>query len=343
MAEPPRAGDGLLIQTGSPGSHAGGESRDLDPGIVAQAGEWVALLWSDEATEADRQACARWRQAHPDHETAFQRMQAFGGALHDIPAPVVFGSLQVSRPNRNGRRKALGVLTAGLVGGGLAYQLRDSGAWLRASSDISTPVGQWRNLRLDDGSLLALNTDTAVDIRFDATQRRIVLRRGEIYLQSHADPKTPARPLLVQTPQGIAQALGTRYSVRLREDSTQVAVYDGAVRVQTLQGDTQVVPAGQATQFSDTSVAMPLVAASDSALAWTRGLIIAEGQRLSDFVTEVARYRPGWLHCAPEVADLLFTGVFRLDDTDFILDALEQGLPVAVRRRSRYWVTVVAA
>ncbi len=269
-------------------------------------------------------------------------MQGFGGALHEIPAPVVYGSLRVSRPSRNGRRKALGALAAGLVCGGLAYQSRDSGIWLRASSDFSTPVGQWRNLKLEDGSLLALNTDTAVDVEFDASQRRIVLHRGELYLQSQPDNQAPARPLLVQTPQGRATALGTRYTVRLQDDRTRVAVYEGAVRVQTRRGDAQVVPAGQAARFSETAVDMPLAPASDSALAWTRGLIIAEGQRLADFVAEVGRYRSGWLQCAPEVANLLFTGVFKLDDTDFILDALEQGLPVRVRRRSRYWVTVVA-
>ncbi len=319
------------------------DRRDIAPRVVAQAGEWVALMWSGNATEHDKQACAHWRQAHPDHETAFQRMQGFGGALQDIPAPVVYGSLRVSRPANNGRRKALGALAVGLMCGGLAYQSRDSGLWLRASSDFSTPVGQWRNLTLDDGTLLALNTDTAVDVAFDAAQRRIVLHRGELYLQSHPDSQTPARPLLVQTPQGQAVALGTRYTVRLQGEHTRVAVYEGAVRVRTAQGDTQVLPAGQATRFSAMAVNTPPAPASDSALAWTRGLIIAEGQRLADFIAEVARYRPGWLQCAPEVADLLFTGVFKLDDTDFILDALEQGLPVRVRRRSRYWVTVVAA
>ncbi len=50
----------------------------------------------------------------------------------------------------------------------------------------------------------------------------------------------------------------------------------------------------------------------------------------------------GQLNCAANVADLLISGTYPLDDSERILDLLEISLPVKVRRFTRYWVTVEA-
>jgi transmembrane sensor len=76
--------------------------------------------------------------------------------------------------------------------------------------------------------------------------------------------------------------------------------------------------------------------------AWADGLIVSRDMRLADFLAEVARYRHGHLGCDPRVADLHLSGVFRLDDTDKLLDLLPRTLPVRVMRRSDWWVTVEA-
>ena len=61
---------------------------------------------------------------------------------------------------------------------------------------------------------------------------------------------------------------------------------------------------------------------------------------LGQFLDELARHRPGVLRCDPTVAELPLTGVFPLADTDRVLAALQQSLPVDVQRVTRYWVTV---
>lgn len=62
--------------------------------------------------------------------------------------------------------------------------------------------------------------------------------------------------------------------------------------------------------------------------------------RLADFVSEVGRYRPGYLGCAAEIGDLRLSGVFRLEDTDKLLAIVAQTLPVQVRYRTRWWVSL---
>jgi len=79
------------------------------------------------------------------------------------------------------------------------------------------------------------------------------------------------------------------------------------------------------------------------AVAWADGLIVTRDMRLADFLAEVARYRNGYLGCAAEVADLRLSGVYRLDDTDKLLQVLARTLPVRLQRHTRWWVRVVAA
>lgn len=62
--------------------------------------------------------------------------------------------------------------------------------------------------------------------------------------------------------------------------------------------------------------------------------------RLEDFLNEVGRYRPGYLRCAASIADLRLSGVFRLEDTDKLLAVLPRTLPVQLRYRTRWWITV---
>ena len=74
--------------------------------------------------------------------------------------------------------------------------------------------------------------------------------------------------------------------------------------------------------------------------AWADGLIVTRGMRLADFLSEVGRYRHGYLGCSADIADLRLSGVFRLEDTDTLLAILPQTLPVQVRYRTRWWVSL---
>jgi len=301
----------------------------------------MARLWADDAREADHAACRTWRAAHPDNERAWRRLQVFDDKLQNLPrhaAPVLMEPAAKDGP---ARRRALQALAVAALTAGALPILRDSQAWLGISSDYSTGVGEIREVALADGTRLLLNTASAVDLRFDETLREVVLRSGEILVTTSADPATPPRPFVVRSPHGTLRALGTRFTVRLDDDASRVAVYEGAVRVQPGQAPEAALrlDAGQRSAFSSHRV-QPASRASESEAAWSQGLLVAENMRIADFLRELGRYRPGLLRCSPEVADLSVTGVFPLADTDRALANLELALPVQAAYRSRYWVTV---
>lgn len=151
----------------------------------------------------------------------------------------------------------------------------------------------------------------------------------------------PVRPLIVETPVGDVQALGTRFAVRELPDGSRVDLYEGRVRVTPLHGAAVQMNAGDSLWFNQRQ-SSALAAVSANASSWTEHRLIAERQPLGEFVAQLSRYRPGLLRCDQAVAGLLLTGVFPLNDTDAILAALERSLPVQVQAVTRYWVTIKA-
>lgn len=322
------------------------EGLSSDSPLIEQAIRWRVTLESGFATAADERACADWRAADTRHEQVWQMLGSIGERLRVLPPPLAHHALDRHRhdgPVDTRRRTLLSTGLAVTALGGLGFASRDWRGWAALLADETTAVGERRRLLLADGTQVDLNTDTAIDARYSATQRLLRLRRGEIIVATgHAVADDAIRrPLVVATDAGLIRALGTRFRVRRLDGGTEVDVFDGAVDVTPRDGGpAQRLQAGEGARFDAGSVASPTPLRTESA-AWLEGLLIARDQRLDRFVAELDRHRPGVLRCDPAVAALHISGVFPLDDSDAVLAALERTLPVSVQRRGRWWLTVV--
>lgn len=316
-----------------------------DTAVLREAAQWLVRLHSGRAGEADRAACEAWRHADPAHERAWQRAERLSQKLGAVPASVGVPVLaRQARGNRRAALRALAVLTTAVPTAWLGWRLAPWDSW---TSDHATATGERREVQLADGSRVLLDTGSAIDVRIDDTQRTVRLRTGAIRVSTAAD----ARPFIVHTVQGRLRALGTRFIVRQDNEGhesaspdVRLAVTEGAVEV-TLRGASvpaTIVPAGQQTVLG-TQGASALVTVSPESQAWTQGVLYAENMRLADFCAELSRYRPGLLHCSPEVANLRISGAFQLRDTDYVLSMVATTLPVQVLTRTRWWVTVLPA
>ena len=317
----------------------------IAPAIVQQAARWMARLWSDDASDEDRADCARWRAAHPHHDLAWQRLQAFEGKLHSVPRDVARHALREPAPAAYlNRRRALKLLAVLLPVGGMLYAARGTDAWQVATAGHGTATGEVREMTLPDGTRVMLASASAIDVRFDASSRLLVLLAGEILVTTAHDPDPAQRPFSVQGRHGTVRALGTRFTLRQDEHTSRVAVFEGAVEVRLAHAPERPVrvATGYGAVFSADIVqsAAPVPA---SAAAWSKGVLVADNMRLDALVAELARYRPGLLRCDPAVAGLSVNGVFSLRDTDRALHNLALALPVQIVARTRFWVTVQAA
>lgn len=307
----------------------------LDPRVLDAAATWLVRLHDSAATDDDRRACERWRQSDPAHARAWDRAQALVARLGGLPPALAMPAL--GRPARRAAVAKVAALLALGPTGWLAWRVADAGGW---AAEQRTATGEQRTLQLPDGSRVTLNTASALDVRFDAAQRLLVLRAGEVFVESAPDPTQ--RPLRVATREGLLQALGTRFTVRQDAGRTRLAVLEGAVRITPLRSSAQaVVDAGQQAVFSADRIDAP-TARDATATAWTRGMLLADGMRLDVFAAELARYRPGLLRCDPAVAGLRISGAFPVADTDRVLSMLVSTYPVDAAMRLRgHWVTLV--
>jgi len=321
----------------------------LQARVLDEAAEWLMRLHDSGATDADRAACERWRQADPQHALAWERAERLLGKLGGLPAALAMPALDRPRSLRAQRRAAVARLAALLAvapAGWLVWSAADQRGW---GADLRTATGERRTEHLADGSRLLLDTASAVDIRFDGALRLLTLRQGAISIETAADTATPHRPFVVDTAHGRLRALGTRFTVRQeggRADGgpVRLTVTEGAVEV-TLRGAASpalVVQAGQQTVLRAGEVTSPQPLQPE-ATAWTHGMLMADAMPLAAFCAELSRYRPGLLQCAPEVRALRVSGSFPLGDTDRTLTMLASTYPVDVQTRMRgYWITVVA-
>lgn len=304
---------------------------------LEQAAHWYVCLNAGTTDPADRDAWQAWLNTEPLNHWAWQQAERLQQRLQQLPTHLTGRTLDLADQARStNRRSVLKGITL-LIGSGAVgwtgYQQARSEHWL---ADYRSTVGQRLPLTLADGSQVQLNTSSAIDVQYDARQRLLALRQGEIMVSTATDQA--GRPFLVRTPHGTIRALGTRFSVHLSAEHTQVAVYEHQVQVTPLRGAPTLLGAGQQGQLSAKACTQQTLDSSQG--AWSQGLLIANEQRLGDFLAELGRYRSGWLRCDPAIADLRISGTFRLDDTDQALRAVTSALPVRVEERTRYWITV---
>lgn len=317
------------------------DTRGPAPEVVEQAIHWMVRLRFDQdpADPATRQAFERWLALRPEHALAWRRVEGLGEDFAVLPRDLARQALD-DGPRRLRRRDSLKVLTL-LAGAGAlgAYGLREPAAALLA--DYRTATGERRPVHLADGTRLLLNTDTALDVDVSGERRVLRLHQGELLVEAAAGPQ----PIWVQGRDGLLRAESPRFLVREQDRDTVLAVHQGTVQVfpggQGAAAAT-TVGAGQRLAFDTRQARVP----ADDGLdpwAWRDGVLRAQAMRLDTFVAEVSRYRVGFLRCSEAVAGLRVSGIYQLKDTDAILALLARALPLRVRYRSAYWVSLEAA
>lgn len=314
----------------------------IDPRILDEAADWLMQL-SAGAPAEDHRACERWSQRSPEHARAWARAQLLLNKLGGLPPTLAMPAL--NRAPHAGRRAAVLRLAAILAlapASWGAWRVMDAQQW---TADYRTAVGEQQALQLADGSSITLNTASAIDVQFSATQRVIRLRAGEILIQTAKEKLAAYRPFSVNTIEGRMEALGTRFSVRQDNESTHLAVLEGAVRITPKNGGAaaeQVILAGQQVSFSAHKLA-DISAADHAVVAWAQGMLVADKMRLADFAAELSRYRSGIVRVDPAVAEVRVSGAFPVGDTDKALAMLVSTYQIDAMTRLRgHWITLVA-
>ncbi|MGK3121741.1 DUF4880 domain-containing protein [Pseudomonas corrugata] len=300
------------------------EARD----VARAAARWLTLMEFG-GNEFDSAGLQRWRDSSAHHEAAWQKAQRLRQRFAGVPPSLGMATLdRPSLPRRAVLKRALGVAalvpTAWMLGRALPLD-----AW---RADLHTATGEQRSWSLVDGSLLQLNTDSAVNL--DLKAQRLVLVQGEMALKVSG-----VTPLAVQAPYGLITVNRGEICVRLGEQGCRVSVVSGSAQLQPLHGPVLRLEAGQQASLHAAG-AGPVVGLDVTQPGWRDGVLVAQNQPLGDFLRELGRYRPGVLRWDDALESLRVTGSFRLENTDKVLALLSASLPLDIQMRTRYWVTL---
>lgn len=317
-------------------------TRPVPSHVLDAAIAWQLCLDCGQGSEAEREEFAKWYAASEEHARAWLQLGMLDQRFIRTTGPARSALIR-PREGLGWKIRKMGRGVAGFAFAlGLTLFFADRvlpvNYWL---ADQRTATGEQRTIRLSDNTLIRLNTHSALDVKFDAKQRRVILQEGEIFVEtgSHEDP----RPFIVETDEGQMRALGTKFLVKRRDDGTLLSVLQSAVAAHPQATDNEIIlREGQQMLIQRHSLG-PKVAMAPGTDAWLRGMLVVDNTALKEVIAELGRYRSGYLGVAPDVADLRITGSFPLNDTDLALKALMPTLPVAIEQRTHWWVTVVAS
>lgn len=290
----------------------------VDP-LTEEALAWLVRLHSGEETEDDWIAYHDWKAADAMHEEAAQRAERMWSRLGS--------ALSARRTSRNlAGALLLGVCLAG--GGAASGVFGPLSGWL---ADEATGLGERRVVTLADGTTVMLDSATSVDVAYAESERRIVLRDGQIFVSVKPDP---ARPFIVEAEQGSVRALGTAFNVRTDSAGARVAVTEHAVRVTYKDNRSVDIREGEGVSYdAGRGLGQPGAVDIRDVTAWQQGEIVFDARPLGEVADEIGRYRRGSVvFTDATLKDLPVTGVFSTADSDAFFSALEQTLPVRVTR-----------
>lgn len=301
-----------------------------------EAAEWVARMDAGHWSDSDEAALQRWLASDAARAGMLLRAQAawlsIDQALADrrtIAEPVdAEEGAHALFARRWGRRAMLGGLAA--AGAAMLFgRARPSDAEI----DYATNLGEIRRVPLADGSVMTINSASNVAVRMERQARRVDLTQGEAWFDV---AKNAARPFVVAAGPVRAQAIGTAFSVRMRDDGVEVLVTEGVVETWSdeLAGRRTRLTAGQrAVIGADAAVRVaPQEASVDRALAWRGGMIDLNGETLRAAATEFNRYNVRKVVVIdPQIAGERMDGVFRINDPEGFADAVRIALSATVR------------
>lgn len=330
------------------------------------AAEWLVRRQDATWSVADQRELDAWLAAHPTHRQAFARVSRTWQDLARTPRPALASEGRAASatlrpapaarpapdPKRDAGRaparrpgfwrtlpglaafpKALAAVCAVLViGGGYGWHRWDNTPGYVL--DVSTAAGEIRQLDLPDGSRIALNFGSTLQVRYYPRRREVVLNQGEGFFDVAPDA---GRPFTVDARQSRITVVGTAFNVRATPQAVIVKVLHGRVRVQPDRdhdGQALSLGAEQGVSVDARAATYQTVAvAADSVGGWRNGRLVFRRTPLGEVAQEVAQYlgKPVTL-ASPDLKTLPVSGFAATNAPAAFLEALPDLLPVQVTR-----------
>ncbi|HEV2502753.1 MAG TPA: FecR domain-containing protein [Mesorhizobium sp.] len=309
-----------------------------DP-VTDAALDWFLLLQATPQDGALRAGLEAWRKADPAHAEAF----AVVSGAWDLPEMDIVARDIASRGDRVrqvpvARHPARGRRWAGAVMALAAAVLLAVGIqqypmlMLERQADYITATGARDVVTLPDGSLMTLNTGSAVTVDFEGRKRSVTLLQGEAYFDVVPDA---SRPFKVAAAFSEVEVKGTAFSVQTDSDQDTVVLERGHVDVTRLTQRADMASLEPGESITATATALSAVSKTDTAtsLAWLQGRLVFQDKPFGAVLKQLGRYYGHAIVVADSrLEGLRVNGNYRLDDPERIVRSLATATGATVTR-----------
>lgn len=311
-----------------------GTREQLTEERLQDAAAWWARLRGRDASADAASQWLEWSSADGRNADAFERVAELGAQLNGLDEAAKNALVAEFVPARGQVRRSWMHLAVAAV---LVLAVC-AGGWFAMSRHISeehyaSQVAENRELRLEDGSQVALGGASSISTRFSRAERDVELESGEAFFEVAHNAQ---RPFVVSAGKLSVRAIGTAFDVRRDGDRVTITIAEGRVRIASGRNiaNTEAVEAVAGQQVSWHDGAYGLVVRNvdpATADAWRNRQLQFIDEPLASVVASINRYRQRPLRVSdPALGAMSFTGTVQIDHLDSWLGALPQIFPLKV-------------
>jgi transmembrane sensor len=343
--------------------------EDIQPhsqsSIMMEACAWIAQLETDELKKEDLAAFREWMSRSPAHQKEIKRLAVLSNELNVLTQMAPSLSEAITQRNSAVNKKQRKVWQTKWSGAAvlclsvfiLSYiSLFERESFVSQSPLIlMTAVGEYKEVTLSDGSIAKLNTDSELEIDFSSERRKVRLLKGEAFFQVTHNPD---RPFIVYADKQSVRAVGTAFSVRHLLGDLEVIVTEGKVKLAntlavnitaTVKDEDneqkQEIPdnlidsdlflvAGEtylATNSKTGAIGRVSQEEINRKMSWQKGMFDFSETPLIDVINDLNRYTQHKIEISdPKLGELKFGGIFKTNELETLLDALETTFNISV-------------
>lgn len=312
-----------------------------------EVADWCLRREQPGWTAADERVMHAWLDAEPLRR---ETLDAMGHTLQ------LAGQLAQFRPETHGRRSAAAPrltaarrtpwlsparwrsLAPALAAACMALVVAGWFRWDNTASyqlDLATGPGETRSVDLPDGTQIALNVGSGVQVRYFPRRREVSMNAGEAFFRVASDA---AKPFTIDSGDSRVRVVGTAFNLRAAPRQLAVQVLEGKVEVQPRRSQSAepalLLGAGTGVDIDRaTGRYASLRVAPEDVGRWRSGQIQFSRSTLQEIAQELGRYLGKSVTIEDDgLKTLTISGFLMTSSAEDFLQALPDVVPVRVER-----------
>lgn len=310
--------------------------RQTSDNLLDQACEWAVRLRGDSLDDSLLKQFSDWLTSDHSHRQAFEKVADMWGDIGALP-PVAVDALmpEIATPARKsplGRWLTWPAAVAAAIAiavVAISYVLLPAEP---ALDTYRTAKGEQREIALQDGSRVDLNTNTLLEVRLGDKQRWLHLVQGEAYFSVASDKQ---RPFVVDMDGATARAVGTEFNIFRPDNQTaRITVTEGIVQVRDTarSTDVAVLRRDESVNYDQQDGISEVKAADAGVTAWRERQLVFASTPLSEVIDTLNRYSKTPIQLiAKDTALFKVSGVFSTEHPVETARAVAEALALQTR------------